>query len=287
MTQMVLETLSHGTPPESTPTNILTVGSLICPNYDIVKELPSAKIIRGCIIVLVVETKTLGAYQIARATRLILHHSNDTSCQGITFGNLISQIEDEQDRRNLALSSVIVAFDGTVESKMVAIEQAFVKCRNLLRNWREVMDAMFPNFQDLVAQIPLPIKLTRACLHNKCWTMTDTCNTPQKFRRLLRGVIIRLAKEENSDITEEEMNVLETDCWHHLRNVWLTAVVTQLGQYLSEVLKEDLETIHFSIRVTTDVNHVLMASEKCFCLQANYVKVKYFSFIFTLFIIYD
>ena len=50
-------------------------------------------------------------------------------------------------------------------------------------------------------------------------------------------------------------------------------VVTRLGKYLSDVLKEDLEAIHFTLRVTTDVNNVLMASEKYFGLQANYIKV--------------
>ena len=44
---------------------------------------------------------------------------------------------------------------------------------------------------------------------------------------------------------------------------------------MSDALKEDLEAIHFTLRVTTDVNNVLMASEKYFGLQANYVKVKY------------
>ena len=200
VTQMVLEMLSHRTPPESIPANILTVCSLICPDYDIVKELPSSKFVLECRTVLAVETKTLGAYQIARASRLIMHHSDDTSRQGITFGNSISKIEDERGTRNVALSSAIVAVDGTAENQVVAIERTFAEGREYLRNWREVTERMFPNRQDLLDQIPLPLKLTLARFHNEGWIMTDTCNTARKFRRLLREHIVKLAKEEDTHL---------------------------------------------------------------------------------------
>ena len=261
-------------PPESIPANILTVCRLICPNYDVVIELPSSKFVRECRCVLAVQTKILGAYQIARAPRLIMHHSDDTSRRGITFGNSGTQLEDERGPRTVALSSAIVEVDGTAENQVAAIERTFAEGRDLLRNWREVTARMFPNRQDLLDQLPLPLKLTLARFHNKGWIMTDTCNTARKFRRLLREHIVRLAKEENPDITEEEINVLEADCWHHLRNVWLKEVVKRLGELLSDALKEDLEAIHFTLRVTTDVNNLLMASEKYFGLQANYVKVR-------------
>ena len=95
--------LSHRTPPESIPANILTVCRLICPTYDIVIELPSSKFVLDCRSVLAVETKTLGAYQIARAPRLITHHNDDTTRRGITFGNSGTQLEDERGPRTVAL----------------------------------------------------------------------------------------------------------------------------------------------------------------------------------------
>ena len=117
VTQMVLEMLLLRTPLKSISANILTVCKLICPNYDIVKELPGSKFVRECRGVLTVETKTLGAYQIARAPKLIMHNSDDTSRRGITFGNSSSKIEDERGRRDVTLSSAIVAVDGTAAPK--------------------------------------------------------------------------------------------------------------------------------------------------------------------------
>ena len=46
MTQMVLELLSHCTPPSCIATNILIVTEIICPHTNIVKELPSISIVR-------------------------------------------------------------------------------------------------------------------------------------------------------------------------------------------------------------------------------------------------
>lgn len=64
------------------------------------------------------------------------------------------------------------------------------------------------------------------------------------------------------------------DCWHHLRNVWFGAVIKKLGENLEEVLGHDLEQIHFSLRVTTDIGNIIRAIEKYFGEQANYTKGK-------------
>ena len=58
---MVLELLSHRTPPESIPANILTVCRIVSQSYDIVDALPGINYARKCRSTLVVETKTLGA----------------------------------------------------------------------------------------------------------------------------------------------------------------------------------------------------------------------------------
>ena len=115
------------------------------------------------------------------------------------------------------------------------------------------------------------MKLTLPQLAEHGWLMTNTCNTAQKFRKLLHKVIEAEAKEKG--MTEDEINVYETGCCHHLRNVWIGGVVLKLGQHLAEALSNDLKAIPFMLCVTTDITNLGRATEKYFRLQANYVKV--------------
>ena len=52
--------------------------------------------------------------------------------------------------------------------------------------------------------------------------MTDTCNTAQKFKRLLFGVITKKAHEKG--VSEDQMCVYQVDYWHHLGNVWINRI---------------------------------------------------------------
>ena len=52
------------------------------------------------------------------------------------------------------------------------------------------------------------------------------------------------------------------DCWHHLQYVWFGAVITDLGSHIADVLDDDLDEIHWSLRITTDVGGLLRAIEK-------------------------
>ena len=62
-------------------------------------------------------------------------------------------------------------------------------------------------------------------------------------------------------------------------NVWFGAVITKLGDNLKDMLDSDLEEIHFTLRITTDVNSLLRAIEKYFGATANYGKGKGSMFI--------
>ena len=63
------------------------------------------------------------------------------------------------------------------------------------------------------------MKLTLERLSEHGCLMTDMCNTTQKFWKLLRKAIE--AEEKGNGMTEDEINVYEADCWHHLRNMWI------------------------------------------------------------------
>lgn len=60
--QIILELLSHKTPPYCIPANILLVAESLHRNCPIVTELPGLSFVQECCTVLCVTTKSLGAY---------------------------------------------------------------------------------------------------------------------------------------------------------------------------------------------------------------------------------
>ena len=125
--------------------------------------------------------------------------------------------------------------------------------------------------------------------------MTDTCNPVRKFCRLLKGAIEKITKESGTN--DKEIEIYEAGKWvdhdesfkieilyslcllHQIvdiisGNVWFCAVITKLGDNLKDMLDSDLEEIHFTLRITTDVNNLLRAIEKYFGATANYGKGK-------------
>ena len=65
---------------------------------------------------------------------------------------------------------------------------------------------------------------------------------------------------------------LRADCHHHLRNIWIGAIVIKIAKYLNNILSLDLANINFRYRVTTKMDAVLRAVDKEFSLPANYPK---------------
>ena len=77
---------------------------------------------------------------------------------------------------------------------------------------------------------------------------------------------------EGEVVDESELVVLRVDCHHHLRNIWIGAIVKKLSKYLNNILSLDLANINFRYRVTTKMDAVLRAVDKEFSLPANYPK---------------
>ena len=71
---------------------------------------------------------------------------------------------------------------------------------------------------------------------------SDTCNAVRKTRRLLVDAIKNAAIEMNAgDIINSV--ILEVDCWHYFRNVWLGGMTKELSSFLREELQSELECI--------------------------------------------
>ena len=73
-------------------------------------------------------------------------------------------------------------------------------------------------------------------------------------------------------LDESLIMALRTDCHHHLRNIWIGAIVIKIAKYLNNILSLDLANINFRYRVTTKMDAVLRAVDKDFSLPTNYPK---------------
>ena len=91
--QLIIELLSHRTPPSCVLANILPVVSLICAdNLSIINNLPGVSFVRDCHSLLVVTNKTLAACQLAKSK------SFDQLCT------------DSRDQRQHKIDNVVVGF---------------------------------------------------------------------------------------------------------------------------------------------------------------------------------
>ena len=181
-----------------------------------------------CRCALAVENKTLGGYRIAKAVKVLDHHRNVNYCLGVSFDNSILKIATKDGCENEALSSAIYAANGTAEIEVSTIQRTFSEDCNLLKNWRDVTCHMWPDRQDLLEKWPDPMKLKLARLAEHGWLLTDTSNTPTKFRKLIHEVIETETKENG--MTEGKIKVYKTNCWHQIWNMWIEVMVLKLVQ---------------------------------------------------------
>ena len=79
VTQLVIEMLSHGTPPSCISANILSVVKLLMPGAPIIEELPSLRFIRNCRTVSLHLSKTLAAFEIASQDSITQLFTDGTS----------------------------------------------------------------------------------------------------------------------------------------------------------------------------------------------------------------
>ena len=133
-------------------------------------------------------------------------------------------------------------------------------CGKRLDQWADILKREFPNCKH---KIPSGKEMNIGKLGNGGAITTDMCNGAQKTRRLLVEEVIRHSINNN---------VLQVDCWHHLRYVWLEGMGKSLTTFLNNLLKDSLDEIDPRLRVTPGMEGILRACDKEFSLCANYPK---------------
>ena len=206
-TQLVLELLSHRTPPSCIPANIVSVAKIILPNYNVITEVPSIEFIRSSRGTLSYFTKLLASYELAKAPVFIGHHTDGTNRRGIEFQNNILRIAKDGGFKNVTLDSCIVTPNATSVMIRDGVLQSFQTGRVILQRWRTLVSELYPGRQDLLDQIPLPKELSLAKLASGGWSLTDTCNPARAFRKLFIASVRQIAEEEG--VSLEEIRVWE------------------------------------------------------------------------------
>ena len=228
VTRLVLEMLSHRTPPSCIGPNILSVAMTIFPNDNIVLELSGISFVRECRSVMAYLTKMLAAYQLAKVDIYFEHHSDGTSRRQITINNIIIRIATEGGFRNITLNSAILSEDETSEVLTATIVRTFREGQQFLVTWREVTMREYPERPDLLQSLPHPSELSLAKLARGGWIMTDTCSPMQKFRRLFKEAVIKIAKDEGMD--DDDIHVFQAGKPKQIKFVILQSY--NINQYL-------------------------------------------------------
>ena len=270
VTQLVVEMLAHRTPPSCVAPNILSVAKLLMPNATIIHELPSDRFVRYCRSVLLLMTKTLAAFEIARAQLYQQLFTDGTGRRQTEMQNVVIGILTDGGYRRVSLDGCVIAEEKTAEAVTASILVAFRESGKLLEKWRLVTSEMYPDRSDLLDQIPRAEELTLAKLAKEGFTMTDTCSTAQKIQRLIGQAIDDIAKKEG--LSADEINVRQSHCWQHLRNVWFGGVSKVLNASLLNRLSDCLESLPSILRIDMNVEDLYRCVEKEFGQTANYNK---------------
>ena len=270
ITQLVVELLSHRTPPLSVCPNIVSVVQLLMPNTDIIKELPGNRFVRYCRTILAQVSQTLAAYNIAVADTLEQSHTDGTSVRQTAMQNFVVRATKDGVEKKITLSSCILSENESAESIASAILQEFAHARSLITQWLDATIKLYPDRIDLHESIPSVTRLCISRLGLKSFTTTDTCATARKLRRILNTSIQQIAQEKG--LSEDEVIVFEADCWQHLRNVWFGGVSSAVSSYLREVLADDLNELPSIYRINLDIDDLFRCIDKEFSKTANYAK---------------
>ena len=171
-------------------------------------------------------------------------------------------------RRPLLLSSCIFPEDERSETVSKTIIETIKEKADCLDQWRVVHEDMYDKDQDIPSSDDMNLTKCKELV-----ATSDGCNAA-RLTSTITVKALEAAIEEAAALEGEEYKplIVIVGCHHHMRNVWIGALVKDLSKYLNGILHEDLSNINFRYRVLTMFDSVLRATDKEFSLPANYPK---------------
>jgi len=146
------------------------------PSADIALQLPTTLYIRTLRSVLVVVTKTLAAYIVAKLPKFDQAFTDGTSRRHTEINNFIIGYITDAGLQTVTLNNMILAPDKTSLSTCQALLRAMEmeSAQQLLQGWIDKTREMYPD-DNIVNLIPKPEDATFLKLRNGFLT-TDTCS---------------------------------------------------------------------------------------------------------------
>ena len=112
---------------------------------------------------------------------------------------------------------------------------------DLLDQWRAVHEEMYDEEHDIPSSNDM--NLTK---FQEAVVTSDGCNAA-RLTITITVEALEAAIEEAAELEGEEYkpSIIIVGCHHHMRNVWIGALVKHLSKYLNGILHEDLSNINF------------------------------------------
>ena len=123
----------------------------------------------------------------------------------------------------------------------------------ILVTWREITHE---EYQEFFQMIPDPEEAMSMQQLKGGAVMTGTCKIAHKTNRLIAQII-------------DGHSLL---CHHHQQKVWVKNMLDVIINYVSTLIKDNLEDISPELRVSPRFENMCRASDKDFSLCANYPK---------------
>ncbi|KAK1740661.1 hypothetical protein QTG54_008756 [Skeletonema marinoi] len=141
---LIMEWLSNRTPPSCIAANIVSLCSIIMPSADIALELPTTPYIRTVRSLLVVVTKTLAAYTVARVPRFHQIYTDGTTRRQTELINMLIGYVTDEGLKTVTLDNMIISPEKKSLSTAQALMQSMENAQKLLKGWREVTKELYP-----------------------------------------------------------------------------------------------------------------------------------------------
>ncbi|KAL7536200.1 hypothetical protein ACHAXR_006982, partial [Thalassiosira sp. AJA248-18] len=254
--QVSIEFLVHGTPPSAVPANIATLYEMLYGKEP--TDVPSAQFVRQIRAAVQVMGETITAIKLANAPAEMWRQLffDATTRRQTPFQAVIVGLMDNGVLDPVVVSSCIFLEDESAET---SVENMIAKAKieslkRRLDRLREVMVKHYPEFAHLV---PSSDEIDLEKLREVLLT-SDTCNVAQKERHIF--------SERIGGTTYNQ------DCHNHLRNVHTNGMENAITERLKIILKDSIDEIDVSLRVSAVFSSYCRAWDKFFSLNANYVK---------------
>ena len=241
------ELLVLGVLPTAIP-SVMTSSASFLLQWEKNVDVPNSKFFRDLRRELTIVVETLAAYKLAKSLCVRQIGTDATSRKKLELltSNVMITCPDGS-VGPLIMSGAYIARGATSELEANGVLSMFERGREKLGWWIDIVREEYPGVDFGESAIPDPELCTLGRLGGGGAVTSDTCNQARKTCKILAQLIADDVKrttgpEAWAALSEAEQKkktrTVVTECWHHLRNIWLNGgFVKQITELLKEQIK--------------------------------------------------